>query len=368
MVCSIYVLSLWVDDCDLHTPVKFRSYPVLLNYLRCVPELLGIFLNLHQTSHEVMKRNAVLDYSRFLIPKGCLRWSSKRSHVSRIAPYHGTSNTTTNISIEEWHSTTVKCESFYAEQATAAGTRRKCYFYSIDLKGRVYLEGTLPKNMATCLKDKIFLDTFVRNISTINETDYRYLSTHGIEEDYPYVSSCGPWERNFIRPADVPVVFHSLHGQTANCHGTHSDPGMICLCYAGTLTQLFSPSKLFISKRTGKLYHTLDNHKYLSSTAEKSLLEQHRQQHSYGLLSSSVVMALSDYFVDGLYNDNNNKFNNINSNYSGMDFISFYTMDTAANNTTMRETRIPIPWLPHSAEPGPWSFSYYEGLKNSRMR
>jgi hypothetical protein len=66
------------------------------------------------------------------------------------------------------------------------------------LKGRIYLEGTLPKNMATCLKETTFLDTFVQNIHTIDEMDYWYLSAHGIEEDYPYVSPCGPWERNYI--------------------------------------------------------------------------------------------------------------------------------------------------------------------------
>lgn len=318
-----------------------------------------------------MKRNPFLPYSSFQriskgIRKGQLRWSDACSRVSRTSSYRSTSNTSTNKSIEEWYGTTVKSESFYAEQATAAGMRRKCYFYSIDLKGRIYLEGTLPKNMATCLKDMTFLDAFVRNIRTIDETDYRYLSAQGIEDDYPYVSPCGPWERNYIRPADVPIVFHSLHGQTTKLHGTSSDSGMV-LGYGGTLTQSFSPSKLVISKRNGKIYHTLDNHKYLSPTADRSSMVQHGKQHSYGLLSSSVAVALSDYLVDGWQHDMYKKISDFDSNYSGMDYSFLYTMDTAATNPTIHETRFPIPWLPDEAEPGPWSFSYYEGLQNQTM-
>jgi hypothetical protein len=97
-------------------------------------------------------------------------------------------------------------------------------------------------------------------------------------------------------------------------------------------------------------------------------MEQHGKQHSYGLLSSSVAMALSDYLVDGLQHDMYKKINDFDSNYSGMDYsFLLYAMDTAATKPTIDETRFPIPWLPDTAEPGPWSFSHYEALQNQRM-
>lgn len=40
--------------------------------------------------------------------------------------------------IDEWHASTVKHASFYEEQA-APGVRKKKYFYSVDLQGRVFL-------------------------------------------------------------------------------------------------------------------------------------------------------------------------------------------------------------------------------------
>jgi Domain of unknown function (DUF4505) len=255
------------------------------------------------------------------------------------------------------------------KRSSRGGWRRgsKCYYYSVDLKGRVYLEETMPKNMATCLKDNTFLDMFFRNIRKIDHSDCRYLSTYGIEQDYPYVSPCGPLERNYIRPADTPIVFHSLQQVENNDvqqAKTTKDSAAV-LCYGGTLTQLFLPTKLAISKRTGKLYHVLDSHAYLSAVMTEQLGAEHQQQCYYGLLSSSIAMALSDHLVDGttnsIINTSSSPFKENDSFYSGIDYVC-----SSFNNTGhIYGTRYPISWLPDTAEPGQWSFSYYEETKNN---
>lgn len=63
----------------------------------------------------------------------------------------------------------------------------------------------------------------------------------GLHEDYPFISPCGK-ELNFIKPADMPIVFHDL---------SHDNK----LIYGGTLTVTFDPSKVLVSPRTGRLYH-----------------------------------------------------------------------------------------------------------------
>ena len=49
--------------------------------------------------------------------------------------------------IEQWQASCVKDEAFYESNAA-----ERNYFYSIDLQGRLFLEDTMPKNIATSLK------------------------------------------------------------------------------------------------------------------------------------------------------------------------------------------------------------------------
>ena len=90
------------------------------------------------------------------------------------------------------------------------------YFFHVDLQGRLFLEETEPKNIATCLKQDKFLAFFFKRVrrndlgwgigDDVAESD-RAL------EDYPFVSKCGD-EMNFIRPADQAIVFEDLRDAT----------------------------------------------------------------------------------------------------------------------------------------------------------
>merc|ERR1719199_2311292 len=62
--------------------------------------------------------------------------------------------------IERWHASTVKPQSFYDD--FAAREKQKCYFYSVDLRGRLFLEDVLPKNIATSIKDENLLNFIFR--------------------------------------------------------------------------------------------------------------------------------------------------------------------------------------------------------------
>ena len=51
-------------------------------------------------------------------------------------------------------------ESFYAKKAID-----RHYFYVMDTRGQVFLEETMPRNIATCMKDIKFLDFLIRYTS-----------------------------------------------------------------------------------------------------------------------------------------------------------------------------------------------------------
>ena len=159
--------------------------------------------------------------------------------------------------IDTWYNQTIKDPSFY--EIFASSPKHKCYFYTIDLQGRLYLEDTTPKNIATSLKDTRFLNFFfsrirrvdasidgnvVNKILSYSENIDNDSMVDVITNDYPFVSPCGI-ELNFIRPADTPIVFHDL--QRGN------------LIFGGSLSQPYNPQHLAISKKTRRLYHELMN-------------------------------------------------------------------------------------------------------------
>lgn len=141
--------------------------------------------------------------------------------------------------IENWQKSCVRQNDFYETHA-----QKRTYFYSIDLQGRLFLEETSPKNIATSLKSDKFLDFFFSNLRR-NDTPL-FADRSAIY--YPYFSPCGP-EKNYIRPADVAVVFHDLK-QSSGGSGLE-------LVFGGTLLQSFSPKRLAMSLETGRLYHEL---------------------------------------------------------------------------------------------------------------
>mmetsp|Transcript_24534 Transcript_24534/g.60162 ORF Transcript_24534/g.60162 Transcript_24534/m.60162 type:complete len:199 (+) Transcript_24534:210-806(+) len=166
-------------------------------------------------------------------------------------------------------------------------------------------EQTFPKNIASSIKDPKFLNFFFRNLRYTGERESSFLQESGVEGDYPFVSLCG-LEVNYIRPACTPIVFHSLEDGD--------------LVFGGSMTQPFDYSYLAMSKNTGKIYHQL-----------RVPLKNGNGQEDFGLLRSTVAIALSDKITPGTTDED--------------------------PWTIVREdgTEVPIQWLPEYSEPGSWA-------------
>lgn len=143
------------------------------------------------------------------------------------------------------------------------------------------------------------------------------------------------------------------------------------LVFGGTLKQPFSPDKLALSKRSGRLYHELTNNgsKLHSGVIAKgdekecstgignekgskqcNLTPLHASDVTeYGLIRSSLAVTLSEHIVDGTLhpNYNDDSIPGSEKEYSGMDYL----FDVTGG-------RVPIAWLPEYAEPGPWSLPF----------
>lgn len=66
----------------------------------------------------------------------------------------------------------------------------------------------MPKMVATSLKSAKFLDFFWRNLKP-NKAIKPGSEGERLHPDYPWLSPCGK-EMNFVKAADVPIVFHTL--------------------------------------------------------------------------------------------------------------------------------------------------------------
>ena len=142
---------------------------------------------------------------------------------------------------------TRKTAAFYEENALA---RR--YFYHVDLLGRLFLEETEPKSIATSLKSPRFLSFFFSQLS-LNDPSGSFGS------DYPFISPCGT-EMNYIACADTPIVFDDLVGGAASSGGE--------LVYAdGAHREPFDASALTLCAASGRLYHPLTTHKRVTGLA-----------------------------------------------------------------------------------------------------
>jgi hypothetical protein len=124
------------------------------------------------------------------------------------------------------------------------------------------------------------------------------------------------------------------------------------LVFGATLTQSFSPEKLAISNKSGRLYHEIGSTKrrasaiYKSGVVEDSVENEsmifHPSDKEYGLIRSSLAVTLCEHIIER----STKKHNNLDetSKYSGMDFHDPITSKLC-----------PIIWLPKNAEPGPWA-------------
>jgi len=233
----------------------------------------------------------------------------------------------------------VKPKSFYDMHAEGAGNEegKRVYFYNIDLQGRLFLEEIMPKNVTSCIKDTRFLDFFFRRLKRADEEQRDWMeATDTISAmEYPFVSPCGSQELNLVRPAAVPIVFHTLTEPVSE-NGTASSSKQ--LVFAGSMVEPFDEKNgIAISRKNGRLYHRLTTH---SLNRRKGKSESNNnidtEGQAYGLIRSSVAVALSDRIVP--INDESSS-----EAYSDVGF------ETEAHGL------VPIPWLPLESEPGPWA-------------
>nr|XP_041570052.1 UPF0598 protein C8orf82 homolog isoform X2 [Taeniopygia guttata] len=111
------------------------------------------------------------------------------------------------------------------------------YFYYLDLHGQLFLDDAKVKNFTTCFRDAAFLSQFFSRLQ--RNVSGRFRSR------FPFVSRCGR-ERNFLRCADLPVVF------------THLLPGGAEIAFGNAgaaLTVPFRPEALAALPENGRLYH-----------------------------------------------------------------------------------------------------------------
>lgn len=187
-------------------------------------------------------------------------------------------------------------------------------------------EETLPKNLATSIKNEKFLNFFFKNLRRINAEEEVILQRIGVSakgDEYPFVSKCGK-EINFVRPADKPIVFHTLQKN----HDDNLNEWR--LCHSGTMSQSFQYDQLAISRKSNRMYHKLMD-------------KQNIDDNKFGLLKSTIAIALSDMILPSSDTDDNNDLVN-GTLHSGYDFVCHKS-----------RRRSPIMTLPDCEEPGPWS-------------
>ena len=226
--------------------------------------------------------------------------------------------------IDQWLRNVTKPEQFYVEHAM---NRR--YFYNIDLQGRLYLEDTDPKNISCSLKSEKFLNFFFKHVRRTSDDERQKIG--GLNE-YPFVSPCGS-ELNYIRPADCPIVFHSLIFDDSS--------NVSSLAFGGSLQQHFSFENIYISRNTHRLYHELqyNNENMMEEPLCKHPNDKimlHRKltgKREFGLIKSSLAVELAEQFEEA-------------------------PLSAEFNIILPKERGIhKIPWLPGYAEPGTWGLT-----------
>jgi hypothetical protein len=140
---------------------------------------------------------------------------------------------------------------------------RRHYFYVIDTRGQLFLEETMPRNIATSLKDFKILNFIIKNLRP-NQTEFH--------PDIPFISFCGK-EVNFVSPMDP---FSSICFKDCRWDANQ-------LIYGGDLAHPFDPLLLAYHPDSGRIYHLIQDHKYLTGT--------------YGLLHPHLCQKIGDDIV-----------------------------------------------------------------------
>ena len=158
------------------------------------------------------------------------------------------------------------------------------YHYLMDIRGYLHLlEGdswlhmssthaSSKFNFVTALKDQAFLQFFLRNLK--RNTDSHDPYTKRIK----YASYCGK-EKNYLHLQDEHSALTFGDWQV-----TPSNDRQLRLGHSN-LWQPFDPSALLICALTGRLYHPICEHKYLSKT------------HEIGLMHPAIALSLSNHLT-----------------------------------------------------------------------
>lgn len=156
----------------------------------------------------------------------------------------------------------------YLSSVTPAPAAVREYFYHMDTKGQLFLADTKHRNFVTCLKDRVFLNFFFRQLRP-NST--------GAPPGYRLVSPCGK-ELNYLEIDDqrASTVFSQLTNGR--------------LCMGGSeVSEPFHPSLLAVDEESGRFYHKISTHRHLGG--------------QLGLLHALLAEGLSDRIsaADGRY-------------------------------------------------------------------
>jgi len=188
----------------------------------------------------------------------------------------------------------------------------------------------MPKNITSCIKDTRFLNFFFRRLQRVDNEQRKWMEANAISADeYPFVSPCGK-EWNMVRPASVPIVFHTLTEQQD-------------LLFGGDMTEPFDENNgIAISRLNGRLYHKLKTHSLAHGTKRVKDSTDERCSPTFGLIRSSIAVSLSDRIIP------------IEDAAIASDEFSDMGFEIDSSNI------LPIPWLPLAAEPGAWGMPCHE--------
>jgi Domain of unknown function (DUF4505) len=170
------------------------------------------------------------------------------------------------------------------------GVRRTTTSISVGYHNGPTRTTTIFLSLAALIVDRKFLNFFFSRIRPINDKESQFLAEHDIQNEYPFLSPCGE-ELNFIRPAATPIVYHTFREYDQ------------CLLFGGNLEHAFDPTQLAISSTTGRMYH-----RFTSKNKNITNSQGREQSLSYGLIRSSIAVALSEKIGFGeessfIYND-----------------------------------------------------------------
>lgn len=180
----------------------------------------------------------------------------------------------------------LKSKEFYEE-----ASRKRNYFYIIDLKGQLHLEDSKYRNFTTCSKDQKFLSFFFRHLRVNDSGIEPAQSLEGgqkrsVPEPYPYLSTCGQ-EINFVSHEDP---FSALGFVGLEETGNTAE-----LIYPGGVAkELLNPTELSFNSTTGRLYHSISALPHLAGC--QGLLHPSLCQRFADLIVCDAVTGL--YFFD----------------------------------------------------------------------